>query len=98
MGRVQGHGSPPSRPASAGGTYFWIVGAEFINRAELDELLIDAERRKPQGAKRARGPWPWVAPDFKRSEPFSTWVQTKSLAQLNCSKQVSRWEGKCPLT
>ena len=53
MERAQGPGSPPSPAASAGGTYLWIVGAEFVNCTELDELLIDAERRRPQGAERA---------------------------------------------
>lgn len=50
---MQGPGYPLSPSASVGGTYLRVVGAELINRTELDELLIDAERGKPQGAEQA---------------------------------------------
>lgn len=72
---------------------FGIVGAEFINSTELDEPL---QMLKEEGHRVLSRP----EPEALRStgsqevrEPLSTCVQTKSLAQVNCSKQVSKWEG-----
>lgn len=57
-------------------------------------MLKEEDHRALSGPE----PRPCIAPDSRRSEPFSTCVQTKSLAQLNYSKQVSKQEGKSPLT
>lgn len=55
---AQGPRYPPSPLTSACGTYLWVVCAELINCTELDQLLIDAERRIPQGTEQALIPRP----------------------------------------
>lgn len=48
----------PQPSASAHGTYLWVVGAELVNCTELDQLLVDAERKMPEGTEQALVPWP----------------------------------------
>lgn len=47
---------PSLNQASTWGTYLWVIGAQLINRTELDQLLIDAEREIPEGPEQALVP------------------------------------------
>lgn len=49
-------GSPPQPSACVCKAYLWVVGAQLIDCTELDQLLVDAERRTAEGTEQALVP------------------------------------------
>lgn len=73
LGRIQqmstGPRAAPQPSASVCRAYLWVVGAQLINCTELDQLLVDAERRTAEGTEQALVPclvWQQILRDQNR--------------------------------